>query len=179
MPDNETLRVARGERLILSKESPQFRENYRQIRPRTASEIREVLGPSVEAARALRKSGAPTRRSLRSADVAVEDLESKDESVRARAHQETGAALESFVYDLRPRALSRMQPVFAKYLENRELVIEVAVLPDIEVEDGGTMVIPEDTHVVRANRIILHGTATLLLLGNTKIEANSIVGTTP
>jgi hypothetical protein len=178
MPDSKALRVERGERILLSPESPRFRENYREVRPRTASELREVLGLSAEAAQALRDQGARHRRVSRSsAPVAVEELESQDEVVRARAHQNTGAALEDYVYAMAPESLAGMELVFEKYLEKTGMVLRVADLPDIEVADGSTLVIPEGTDVVRANNITLHGSARIVCIGAVKLEANSIVGT--
>lgn len=177
MPDTRVLRVERGERIVLSPDSPRFRENYHQIRPRTAAEVREVVGLSTEAGKALLEYGERRQRhASSSATVAVEDLESKDDVVRARALHNTGNALKDYVYAKDTGYLSGMEPAFVKYLENWQMVLKVAVLPDIEIADGGTMVV-EDTHVVRANDIVIHGNGKIMCFGPTKFEANSIVGT--
>jgi hypothetical protein len=177
MPDTKVLRVERGERIVLSPESPRFRENYLQIRPRTASEVREVLGLSAEVAQALHDRGVRSRRSAHSsATVAVEDLDSRDEVARTRARCNTGNALQDYVYAINPQFLSQMEPVFVKYLEYWQPLIKIAVLPDIEVADGGTMMISADTNVVRANNIVVSGTGKIVCLGPMKFEANSIVG---
>ena len=177
MLDAKVLRVERNEQIVLSPEASRFRDNYLQIRPRTAHELRDALGLSAEAARALHERGVRPQRSARSsATIAVEDLNSRDEAVRGRARNNIGAALEDYVYAIDPKFLSEMEPAFAKYLEYWQPVLQIAVLADIEVSDGGTMMIPEGTHVLRANNIVVNGTGRIVCLWPTKFEANSIVG---
>jgi hypothetical protein len=178
MSETQVLRVERGEQIVLSPESPRFQDHYQEIRPRSAAELREIIGLPVEVAQALHERGAYYQRTARSSKpVAAEDLDSRDDNVRVRAWTNTGNALRDYVYATDPQFLEQMEPAFAKYLGYSQIVLKVAVLPDIVVADGGTMLIPEGTDVVRANNIIIHGTGKIVCHVGTKIEANTIVGT--
>lgn len=177
MEGSKVLRVERGERIVLSPDSPRFRENYQQLQPRTAMQAREILGMSPEVAKSLYERGVrPERSALSSAPVAAEDLDSRDEAVRARARTNIGNALLDYVYAPDTKFLTEMEPAFVKHLEYLRPVIMIAVLPDIEVAAGATMVVSVDTHVLKANNIVISGTGRIVCLGPTKFEANSIVG---
>jgi hypothetical protein len=96
--------------------------------------------------------------------------------VRFRAHAATDRALRDYVTRADPAGLKQMEPAIAQFLELNEISLHVVALADIEVADGATLTIPSDTHLVQANRIILHGSARLECDGFTKFDVASIEG---
>jgi hypothetical protein len=176
MPDN-VIRVERGERLVLAPDSPRFSGNYQQVQPETASQLRELVGVSIETERARADNRLVRRRPSPLPAVAVNDLRAADTAVRSRAQLNAGLALRDYVYAMNSAVASDLDPLFAAYLTQWQVKVRVAVLPDIHVADGATLVISEDTHVVRANNIVINGSGKIECFGSTKFEAASIVGT--
>jgi len=177
MVDAHCMRVESGECVLLSPESHRFKKNYRQVQPRTAKEVRKIIGLSDEMANALNERGACCQHSVdSSAIVPVEELDSSDDAVRARALDITGKALHSYVFTVNPAAMIQMEPAIGRYLEIINLVINIVTLPNVEVADGGALTIPSETHVVEANKIVLHGTGRIDCKGFTKFNVVSIEG---
>lgn len=174
---NRSLQVESGTQVVLSPESTRFTKSYRQIRPRTAEELRELVGLSVETATALRRAGKYCERSSKGiTTVGVEDLDSMDRGVRARAHRITGNALEHYILGLDPEVPVKMKATFARYLEIWEVVLNAVALPElVEVNDGATLSI-YDTHLVQGKRILIHGTGKVVCIGVMKVEVDTIIG---
>jgi hypothetical protein len=178
MPTTDVLRVERGEKVILSPNSRRFTEDFERIRPHSAAEVRKIVGPSVEVAQALHELGARPQPSAGSSkSAAPEDLDSTDSVIRARAWTNIGNSLRDYVYATDTQFLAPMQPAFQAYLDLAEIVLHVATLPNIEVAHEGVLLVSEDTHVLNADSILIHGTGKIVCLGGTTINANTIVGT--
>jgi len=177
MVDTQSIQVEPGEHIVLSPESQRFKRNYRQVRPRTADEVREIIGLSAESAKALHEQGACCQPSANfAATVSAEELDSADDAVRARAWDITSKALKNFVYSVNPASLSQMKPAFEGYLHKGEAVLNIAALQDIVVADGATLTISMNTHLVTANKIIVHKTGRIVCSGFTKFTVTSIEG---
>jgi hypothetical protein len=98
MPSIQSLRVESGESAVLSPKSQLYKENYRQVRPRTAKEVREVIGLSEGMAKTMREQDIRRPQSMNlPAVVAAADLDSSHEVVRARALDLTHTALREYV----------------------------------------------------------------------------------
>jgi hypothetical protein len=176
--DAQSIRVEPGERVILSPESQRFKESYRQVRPRTADEVREIIGLSAETAKALREQGVCCQPSANfSATVPAEELDSPDDAVRARAWDITYKALNNYVYSANPASLAQMKPAIERFLEISDAVLNIVVLNDIVVADGGTVEILKATDLVTANKIIIHKTGKIVCRGSTKFTVTSFEGT--
>lgn len=178
MVDDQSMRVEAGECVVLSPESQRFKENYRQVRPRTAKEVRTLIGLSEEMAKTLHERGVCCPQSMNpSAIVPAEELDSPDDAVRARALDITDKALYSYVCSVNPAVMVQMEPAIGRYLEIVNVVLNIVTLPNIEVADGATLTISSDTHLVEANKLIIHGTGRIDCSGFTKFNVTSIEGT--
>jgi hypothetical protein len=177
MADNQSLRVEARESVVLSPGSQRFKENYRKVRPRTALEVRSIIGLSDEMAKTLRERGACCQPMDTSAIVRAEELDSPEDAVRARALEITDKALYSYVCSANPAFMVQMEPAIGRYLDIINLVLNIVTLQDIEVADGATLVISSDTHRLDANKIIIHGTGRIDCSGITRFNVASIEGT--
>jgi hypothetical protein len=171
-----SLRVETGECVVLSPEAERFKAHFRRIRPRSAKEVRDAIGVSDDMAESLRADGGSSDPVVHSAVPAADELRSDDLEVRSRAHAATDRALRDYVARADPAGLKPMEPAIAQFLDVNEVVLHTVALADIEVADGATLRIPSDTHLVQANRIVLHGTARLECDGFTKFDVDSIEG---
>ena len=173
----QTIRVEKGESVVLYPESQRFKECYGQVHPRTADEVREIIGISAETAKALREQGGCCQPSENfSAIIPAEELDSPDGAVRERAWNIAQTALTRYIYSANPKSLSQMEPLIERYLHITQAVLNIAVLPDIVVGSGATLTVSTNTHLVRANKIIIHDTGVILCSGFTKITAASLEG---
>lgn len=178
MADTQSLRVESGECAVLSPKSQLYKENYRQVRPRTAKEVREVIGLSEGMAKAIREQGVCCCQSMNStAIVSAADLDSEDEVARARALDLTHKALHEYVITAKPSVMAHMEPALERYLDIASPVLNIVRFENtIEVADGATLTISEDTHVVEASKIIIHGTGKINCSGFTKFNVASVEG---
>jgi hypothetical protein len=178
MPSIQSLRVESGESAVLSPKSQLYKENYRQVRPRTAKEVREVIGLSEGMAKTMREQDIRRPQSMNlPAVVAAADLDSSHEVVRARALDLTHTALREYVLSANPSVMTHMEPALERYLDIAGLILNIVTFEKtIEVADGATLTISEDTHVLEVSRIIIHGTGKINCSGFTKFNVDSVEG---
>lgn len=179
MANNESpsIHVDTDECLTLTPESGRFKEVYTRVNPRSAEEVRKLLGLTPEASKALHESGMccmPSTVPARTA--AAEDLDDADPQVRAAARSTTYQAFNAYVHGANPQAVAHMIPAFNRYLDINKAVINIALLSDIEVANGATLTISKSTHVVNARRIIIHRTGRIVCHGNTTFRVASVEG---
>jgi hypothetical protein len=175
-----SLSLEADERVTLAPDSPRFKGVYQQVQPRSADQVRELLGFSDTVAEGLAKSRArfgPER--LPAATAAAENLDAKDMATRAQARGVTHEAFRAFVRGSNVDALAHMKPAFDRYLEINKAVINLCILNDIEVADGATLTISASTHVVRARKIIIHPTGRIVCNGSTTFKIVSLEGLRP
>lgn len=172
-----SLTVDIGECMTLSPESGRFKDVYTRINPRSAEEVRKLLGLTPEAAQALHESGMCCMPlTVPASTAAAEDLDDKDPEVRALARSTTYQAFNAYVHGANPAAVAHMVPAFNRYLDINKAVINIALLLDIEVANGATLTISKNTHVVNARRIIIHKTGRIICQGNTTFRVTSVEG---
>ena len=173
----QSVRVEKGECVVLSPGSDRFKDSYRQVRPRTAKELREVIGLSQEMSQTLRDQDMCCQQLVdRSAIVSIEELDSPDDAIRARALDTTDKALHTYVLSTNPAVMGQMEPAFERYLGISDVVLNVLALQDIHVADGSTLTVSDDTHLIEANRIVMHGSGRIDCNGFTKFNVASIEG---
>jgi hypothetical protein len=172
--ETPSLRVEKGEKVTLAFESQRFKGSFRKVRPRSANEVRQLVGLSDGMAQTLRERGVCRHEASPAAIVSADELDSSDKSVRGRALAITEKALYDYLYAVSAAPLAQMESAIGRYLEIADVVLNVAVLQDIEVADGATLTIPANTHVVEANKIILHGSAQIDCVALTKFRVKSI-----
>jgi len=176
--DGPTLRAETGESVVLSPESARFREHYRRVQPRTAKEVRDLIGLSDEMAKSLRESGVCCQQHDQPVGFpAPHELESEDDLVRGRAFDDASKGLYSYVCSTTPEQMAAMEPAIERFLELTRLELNLVALQDIEVADGATLTISGNTHLVEANKIVIHGDGRINCSGFTKMNVNSIEGT--
>jgi hypothetical protein len=166
-----------GETVTLSPDSPRFRLAYERVRPRSADEVREIMGLSQRSLEVVQKRGACCGGSTAFATtVAAEQLDAKEPVVRAAARAVTYAAFKAYVHGINPTSLEQFKPAFERYLELGKAVISIVHLLDIEVADGATLNISASTHVVRARKLIIHRTGRIVCHGSTTFKVASVEG---
>ncbi len=177
MEETNNLTVGEGECLVLGPESPRFKQYFTQVRPRTADEVKSVMGLSPESEKAIRDQGACCGETQRlAATVPADALDSKDEDVRAAARATTYQALGTYVSGTNSAALAHMKPTFEKFLDTTKATLNVARLQDIEVAEGATLTISKNTHVVNANKVIIHRNGRIVCHGSTNFKIASLEG---
>lgn len=175
---HRSIRVEAGETVILSPESDRFREHYRRVQPRSAKEARDLIGLSDEMAHSLREAGACCEPSNQQASFPTpDDLESDDEKERGRAFDDVGRGFASFLTTTNPELLAPLEPAIELYLSLTNLELNVVALHNIVVDDGATWIVSDDTHLVEANTIVIHGSGQINCSGFTRMNVNSLAGT--
>lgn len=180
MTEAQSLKLDADECATLSPESGRFRSVYQQVQPRSAKEVRELLGLSPEATSAVHAAGICCHGGeVPAASAAPEELDSKDPMIRAAARQSTYAAFNAYVRGPNPEVYAYLVPTFNRYLDINKAVINIAWLTDIEVLDGATLTISASTQLVRANKIIIHRTGRIVCRGSTTFKIVSLEGIRP
>jgi hypothetical protein len=180
MSEPPSISLEPGECVTLSPESSRFKGVYQQITPRSADEVRELLGLTGAAAEAVAKSRTcclPGSGLV--ATPAAEDLEAKDAETRVNARRRTYDAFYAYVYGSDTSSLVQLKPAFDRYLGVFKAIINVVLLLDIEVADGATLTISPSTHVLRARNIIIHNTGRIVCQGSTTFKIVSLKGDRP
>jgi hypothetical protein len=175
--DGQSLRVNQGECAVMSPESDRFQEYYRRVQPRTAKEVRELVGLSADMAKAMREWGVCCQHADELATFPpLEELSSEDDLVRGRAFHAVEKGLNSYVMSTTPELLAPMEPAIDRYLELTGLALNFVSLADIYVADGATLTISIDTHLLEANDIVIEGSGRIKSSGYLKLNVNSISG---
>ena len=173
----QPLSLDSGECTTLSPDGGRFQKAFRRVNPRSAAEVRGLLGLTPEAAKALHESGQCCMPNAMPASTpAAEDLDHQDPEIRAAARSATYQAFNAYVRSPNPAAMAHMVPAFDRYLDISKAVINIAYLSDIEVADGATLTISKNTHVVNARRIIIHRTGRIVCHGSTTFRVTSVEG---
>ena len=129
-------------------------------------------------AHSLREAGACCEPTNNQASFpAPHELESEDEQQRGRAFEDVGRGLASFLTTTSPQLLAPLEPAIERYLSLTKFEVNIVALHDIVVADGATLTISDDTHLVEANNIVIHGSGQINCSGFTKMNVNSIEGT--
>ncbi len=175
-PGKMSLRLEENECVTLSPESPRFRESYQQVRPRTIEEVRNILGLTGDAAKALQEKGCCRPSAVSSALISADDLTAQDDPTRIRARSLAYAASREYVRAPNPTYLSQWQAVLNRFLEISNSVINVVVLLDIDVANGATLTISPNTHAIYANNVRIHGNGRIVCQRDITFKINSLEG---
>lgn len=177
MASEINLKVEEGECATLSPTSERFNAAYERVRPRSAAEVRSLLGVSEASTKALQHAGACCVTGRRPAVIpAAEDLDAEDAAVRANARQATYEAFNAYVHGGAAAASDHLAPLFDRYLDLSKAVLNIARLQDIEVMNGATLTISANTHAVYARKIIIHQTGRLVCIGAKTFHVQSVEG---
>ena len=173
---DSNLQVETGETVLLSPESQRFSASYKQVYPRSIDEIRSLLGPSDEAAKALKTHQCGCASHAPIALVPPEDLTAKDKAIKARAKEIAVQAAAQYVRSPDPSRLAQWKPLIDRYIAIGNPSIWQIALADIEVFDGGTLLVSASTRVLNANNIKIHDTGRIKCQGNITIKCQTLQG---
>ncbi len=174
-----SLQVEPGETVLLSPDSSRFRYLYRQVRPRSIDEVRTHLGLSKEATKIAKQRQCCQPTSIPAVLVTPEDLESKDPVTRFRARSAAYQVASMYVRSAEPANLSHWTSVLNRFLEMTKSVIHFVELYDIDVANGGTLIISANTQAVYARDVRIHGNGRIVCQGNVTFHINSLEGRIP
>jgi hypothetical protein len=177
MPDAPSLRLEPGECVTLSPTSDRFKAAYQQSVPRRAEEVRAALGLSDTATKALQEQACcPPAPAL---VPRPEDLDSPDAEIRTAARRTAYNGLQAYVRSPTPGAFDYLKPALDRYLDISKAVINSVLFSDIEVAEGATLTISKNTHVVYANRVIIHTSGRIVCQGAKTFKITSLEGVRP
>lgn len=171
------LKLEADECATLSPDSERFKHALVQVRPRSAEEVRKLLGLSDESAAAVRAAGGGCCDTHRApaGSAEADDLEAEDPDIRQSARALTYSAFNAYVYGS-AKNVEHLTPVFERYLEVSKAVLNTFHLADIEVMDGATLTIAANTHAIYANKVIIHRTGRIVCHGPTTFKIHSLEG---
>ena len=173
------LQVEAGETVMLTPDSSRFRYLYRQVRPRSIDEVRTHLGLSKEATKIAKQRQCCQSAELPSVLVTPEDLESEDSATRFRARTAAYQVASAYVRSPEPANLSHWTSVLNRFLEMTKAIIHVVELYDIDVANGGTLIISANTQAVYAHDVRIHGSGRVICQGSVTFHINSLEGRLP
>jgi len=171
-----SLYVESGETVVLAPDSQRFAGVYKRLHPTSIDEVRSVLGLSDAASEALSGQGSCRRTCVPTGLHSPEDLVSHDKALRRRAKDVAIKAAQAYVTGADPEALAQWKPLIDRYLEIGKVTISYVVLNDIEVADGGTLVVSASTHGINANNIKIHGSGRIVCQGDISINCATLQG---
>lgn len=176
----QNLVVEAGECLNLSPDSDRFKAMLKQIRPQSIAEVRAALGPS---ARTDGKEGGDknaawccSHQDLPSVLPDADALEAEDDEVRYRARAQAYLASREYVRAVDPVAAAYWEPVLDRFIKINKALLNVFTFNDIEIANGGTLSIPQNTHALYAANIRMYGTGRMVCRGPTTVRATSLQG---
>ncbi len=192
--------VQEGETRILSYRIEELQAFYKEIRPKSVDDIKDMLGvPNViglcggadsDQKENIRKTALERNFSfqvsmpprvdisrLRSRIIPPRLLSSSDVGEEDRAHMMDMArmATEAYIYGDSSQ-VSQWVATINEYLRLKNAVIFVPYFSDIIVHRNATLRIAADTHAVYARRIKLYGNGRVLCEGPTTFDCDSFEG---
>lgn len=195
----QDLTLNKDETATLSYKSKEFKKFYREIKPKSADDVKDLLGVpefvgkfSISEKKAGKKvdekdlKGTVRLRAPMPAGVDIAKLSSKllspkqlsshvgeeeTEEMMSMAHM----AMQAYVYGDWTKVM-HWKPALDEYLRLRDAVIVIPVLNNIIVNDGATLHIAPDTHAVYANKIQMYGSGRIVCDGPTTFDCDSFEG---
>ncbi|MFN9456014.1 MAG: hypothetical protein ACK6D7_01345, partial [Acidobacteriota bacterium] len=159
-------------------ESERFRAAFRQMKPRSIDEIRQLVGvsPSVAAFSSAQPGATPgCGCSKPSRFRNIDELDSPEPAVRGKAL--SAARLDARNYVRSGARASASQKAFLdRYVQLTDAVLNLAFLADIEIQDGATLVIAPGTHALYARNIRIHGSGRIVCQGPITINCQNFNG---
>jgi hypothetical protein len=175
-PGKLNLRVEPGETVVLSPDSPRFQAHYTQVRPRNIDEVRAAIGLTAEAAKAVGAQACCATSPAPSVLPPAEHLTDKDPETRFRAREAAYRAAQQYVQSPDPARLAHWKPVLNAFIEATKAILNLALLQDIEVANGATLVISQNTHAVYARNVRIHGNGKIVCQGSVTFRITSLEG---
>lgn|SRR5262245_5456683 len=175
----QSLTVEENNCVTLSPESKALGHVFKQYRPRTIAEVQELIGIKLPEA-AIPAVGSVSCRApaLATGFVAPDAVMAEDPDIRHRARALAYLAAREFVHG-RTVGLEHWRDTLDSFVRGTIAVVNVALLWDIDVENGATLTIAGNVHGLHVRDIRLHGTGRIACLGPVTIRAASIVGRIP
>ena len=176
---SQNLFVEARETVLLSPDSKRFGPFYQRVHPRTIDDVREVVGLTDASARALRDRGGCCASAAAGVLYSPGDLSSDDPNVSRLAKEVAARAARQYVLGSNPLALEQWKPLINRYLEMGKVAITFIALRDIEISEGGTLLISSNTMALFANSIKIHGSGRIRCQGDISIKCTSLQGINP
>jgi len=170
------LTVESGETVRVAPDSQRFSAAFKRVYPTDIDEVRKIVGLSDASSQALKAQKCCDRATAPASLASPDDLTSSDQVASRRAKEIATQAAYQYVTGNNPAALAQWKPLIDRYLEIGKAVISYCVLKDIEIADGGTLVIAASTRVLYANNIKIHDSGRIVCEGDTTIKCTTLQG---
>jgi hypothetical protein len=167
-----------NESVTASPSSARFAKYYRQHRPQTIDEVRELIGITAEVPHE-HVACCHTPDVLASRLVTPGDLEAKDDATRHLARDLAHAAGRAYVRGISTVGLEQWKAVLDKYVVIGGAIIYILKLGDIDIANGATLTLSANTHGLYANHITIHGSGRIVCQRDVTIRSTSLQGIIP
>jgi len=174
--DSPDLKVESGETVLLGPDSQRFGSLYKRLYPSGIDEVREVLGLSDAAAKAVRSHNGCRPCAVPSGLVSPDDLDSADKATVRRAKNLAIIAATQYVHGASTHPVSQWKPLIDRYLQIGKIAIQYVLLGDIDIANGGTLVVSASTQALYANNITIHGSGRIWCKGSLSIKCTTLQG---
>ncbi len=174
--DRPNLYVDSGETVRLSPDAQRFSAVYKRLYPSSIDEVRTLIGLSESSTQALKAQTCCDPSATFTGLASPDDLTSTDTAVSRRAKEIAIQAASQYVTGANPGALAQWKPLIDRYLEIGKAAINYALLGDIEIANGGTLLVSANTRALYANNIKIHGTGRIVCQGNITINCTTLQG---
>lgn len=172
------LRLEEDESVTASPGSARFAKYYRQYRPQSIDEVRELIGITAEIPHQ-HADCCHTPAVLASRLVTPGELEAKDDATRHVARELAHAAGRAYVRGVSTVGLEQWKPVLDKYVVLGGAIINILELGDIDIANGATLTLSVSTQGLYANHITMHGSGRIVCHADVAIRATSLKGVSP
>jgi hypothetical protein len=175
-PGTANLDVPKGQTIVLSPAAPQFHAHYRQIRPQTIDQVRELFWLLRPAPTGVKTHIAEAVAAIGRKPIDIKDLESPDLRVRRTARLQAYQVATEYVRHADVSSLASWKPVLDRYLVLNKAVLNIAALLDIVVASGATLQISKDTHAIYARNFIIHGNGRVVCHSKCSFKLTTLQG---
>src|SRR5258708_24101343 len=145
---NPNLYVEAGETVVLAPDSQRFAGLYKRLTASSIDEVRSILGLSDAAGQALNAKGSCQRTCVPTPLHSPEDLSSEDRALRRRAKEVAVKAAYQYVFGANQDAFVQWKPLIDRDLQLAKIPVNYLVLQDIDIQNGGALVIFTDENAL-------------------------------
>lgn len=175
-PGTMNLEVPIGQTIVLSPSAAQFQAHYRQIRPQTIDQVRELFWLLRPAPAAVRTHIASEVAAIGARPIDIKDLESSDLRVRRTARLQAYQVATEYVRNADVSSLASWKSVLDRYLVLNNAVLNIIALLDIVVGNGSTLQISKNTHAIYARNLIIHGNGRVVCNAKCSFKLTTLQG---
>lgn len=165
---NKDLVVYAKNKITLSYNNEQFKNNYKILKPTSIDEVKQAIGVPKEIV--LNKTICCDSK-LKSTVLGISQIQDR----KKETSELLRLAAREYVHGNYNKVLS-WSATLDEWLKVSGAAINIAIFHNIVVQDGGVLQVASDTHALNANSIKLYGTGTIYAEGDLSISCATMEG---